>query len=306
MNSQNRHTFLSGITLIIGICICAISILCNWLLYQSFAHEDSELFRYTYSSLGALFDFAKFSLAIIIGILWYRFHAFISAFICSFFWLCLTAISLFSAFGFLSVVNQEFESNNVKESMLYKSASNSLETTQAKLDSMANYSNVTAQTEIEAKLQAVRTKLSEYFQSDAKNMKGSNAGTILSRVNDCTGSGYYVKIYCPKVQEYKSQIAELSSELSKYTQFETLTNSITQKMESIGNMSLNSISSNQFMHPLFTGMSSVFGESAETMKYRFLICSAFILELLSSWLLVVFSKLGAGQSYDDYEVKKKR
>ena len=102
---MTSSTNLKNIAILTSIVMVACGISANFLVYQSLSQGADSI---VFSIIGVSFDILKLIIIVFCGILWAKGHALMS-FVAGIFWLCLTAISTFSAFGFTSASIQAVE-----------------------------------------------------------------------------------------------------------------------------------------------------------------------------------------------------
>lgn len=287
---------LQGIILILGVFLFGISILTNVLLYSSFS--DDSLYKATYSGMGLAFDLSKLCLSLAIGILFYAFRAYIFAAVASIFWTVLTTVSIASAFGFMTVVNNAMESKALVASTAFKSLNAAVESAQARVDSLSLYADSTSATQATSKIKDLTGQLDAFKNSSAKNSRGQRAGSIASRVGDCTGSGYYHRAYCPQIKKFEQAIAEQERVVSGHNQYLGAVAAKEARLKELSGMDVQNTNITGHIHPMFIGIASLTNTNAVHIKYIFLCVSSVLCELLASFLLILYSRLGVGNSFE--------
>jgi len=301
MKTQNMSKSLVGLRgmiFIVGIALFGISVMCNFLLYSSFS--DDILYKSTYSSMGIAFDITKLCMAFSIGLCFYALRAYIFAVIAASFWVLLTVISIISAFGFMAVVNNAMESAALVSSTIFKSTEAALDSVQIRLNGLSQYADSTLATQAQRKVDSLSTQLETFKQSTAKNSAGSSAGSIVSRVGDCTGGGYYVKTYCPRINNIESQIVAQKVIVDGHRAYLGALSVKESRLSEMSSLNISNANITSHIHPMFIGLAALFKTSANQMKYYFLIVSSILCELLGSFSLVLFSRLGVLDDYAPY------
>jgi hypothetical protein len=288
---------LQGIILIIGVFLFGISILTNVLLYSSLS--DDGLYRATYSGMGLAFDLSKLCLSLVIGILFYAFRAYIFAAIASIFWLALTLLSITTAFGFMAVVMDSTESKTLSEKTAFKSLNAAVEDAQSHVNSLSSYADPILASRSAAQIKNITEQLNAFRNGPAKNSRGKNAGSIVSRVGDCLGGGYYIRTYCPQIRQYEQDIAEQKRIVSDHNLYLGAVAAKNARMTELSNIDAQNVGSGH-IHPMFVGIALLTGASATEVKYIFLCISSILCELLGSFLFILYSRLGVDQSATEY------
>lgn len=104
------------------------------------------------------------------------------------------------------------------QSDVYQSAIREREVAKKKVaDLIVSENQATQATKLLNSLQAEK---STYLASPAKNSREQRAGTIGTRVGDCTGTSYYVSKYCGKIRTINSQIVNHQGILNRYATYQ--------------------------------------------------------------------------------------
>ena len=301
MKTQNMSKSLVGLRgmiFIVGIALFGISVMCNFLLYSSFS--DDILYKSTYSSMGIAFDITKLCMAFSIGLCFYALRAYIFAAIAASFWVLLTLISIISAFGFMAVVNNAMESAALVSSTVFKSTEAALDDVQTKLNELSQHADSTLAAQAQRQINSLNTQLETFKQGIAKNFAGSNAGSIASRIGDCTGNGYYIRTYCPQISQIESQIVVQKVIVDGHQAYLGALFAKESRLSEMSSLNISNANITSHIHPMFIGLAALFKTSANQMKYYFLIVSSILCELLGSFSLVLFSRLGVLDDYAPY------
>jgi len=263
-----------------------------------FALSDDSLYKATYSGMGLAFDLSKLCLSLAIGILFYAFRAYIFAAVASIFWTVLTAVSIASAFGFMTVVNNAMESKALVASTAFKSLNAAVESAQARVDSLSLYADPTSASQSAIKIKDLNTQLDAFKNGPAKNSRGQRAGSIASRVGDCSKNGYYSRAYCPKIKLLEQAIAKQERIVSGHNQYLGAVAAKEARLKELSGMDVQNANITGHIHPMFIGIASLTGANAVHIKYIFLCVSSILCELLGSFMLVLYSRLGVDNSFE--------
>jgi len=288
---MNQLASLRGTIFIAGIALFGISVMCNFLLYSSFS--DDLLYQSTYAGMGIAFDVTKLCMAFSIGLCFYALEAYIFATIAGVFWLVLTAISIISAFGFMSVVNNQMENHALVSSAIFKSAENALDTSQARMDDLSKFADESTFLASQKNVMVLTQAKQDFMQSTATNSVGSAAGSVASRVGACAGSGYYVRKYCPQIDDFQKQIDAENVIIQGHQAYLGAMAAKNNRLDAMLGMDVSNSNVSSHLHPMFIGLATLLGKSADHVKYVFLIISSILCELLGSFSLVLYSRLNS-------------
>jgi len=266
--------------LIIGVTLLLITMFANVNLYMSLA--SSPIDKATWGIMGLAFDVAKVTLLIICGVLWSIYRKPFAALFSFLFWIILTGVSLATLFGYTSKVTQESERQAAIESMGYKSSQASLENSENRLAAMAGIAAIDA-TALQAKF-------------DSLNQRKM---AVEAELNDCPRN-YLTKCVNPakaKLEAIQRELAPVASQLSQVQEYRGLQATKAGAIES-SRAALAGGASDDVLHPMFSNGAIVLNElfkwqsAGRELKVRFLAISAFICELLASFLLLIVATIG--------------
>jgi len=264
---------------------CGIS--ANFLVYQSLSQgADSVVF----SIIGVSFDILKLIIIIFCGVLWSRGHALMSL-IAGLFWLCLTAISSFSAFGFTSASIQAVEEKKAAASEQVNRKREQLDQTTQQINALASVAALNIpvlkmeHAALEQQLIAERTTLSEC----PKNYK-----------QNC------IKPSRKRIAELSAQARPLATKIAQHERYSGLLEH-KKALDSEYNALLSGGGVAAAVSPIFSIPANVLKIDAVKIKFYFLSISALILELGSSFLVLVITtvfnshkRAQSGNIYDSH------
>ena len=260
---------LKNIAILTSIVMVACGISANFLVYQSLSQgADSVVF----SIIGVSFDILKLIIIIFCGVLWSRGHALMSL-IAGLFWLCLTAISSFSAFGFTSASIQAVEEKKAAASEQVNRKREQLDQTTQQINALASVAALNIpvlkmeHATLEQQLIAARTKLSK-----------------------CPPK-YFVNCQDPanaKIDSLTTQIRPLSAKIGQHERYSGLLE-YKKVLDTEYNTLLNGGGAVAAVSPIFSIPANVLKIDAVKIKFYFLSISALILELGSSFLVLVIT-----------------
>jgi hypothetical protein len=275
--------------LVCGVVMLLIAIWANVNLYVSLASNPVD--KFTWASLGLVFDIVKITMLIISGVLWSVFHRPFAAVLSFLTWVLLTGLSLSTLFGYTSKVTAESERKAVVEGMDYKQAQASLDATNKRLEGLASYASIDS-----SSLQS---------QLDSLNAKKAQAESDLTACprNYMTNC---VKPAKAKLAQVEAQIAPLQAQLLGYREYQGL-NRLKEQSLTASKTALAGGASIESLHPMFLNGSTLFHDvfdvnvSGYQLKVLFLAISAVLCELLASFTLFLVAALG-GKNFHAVEV----
>lgn len=292
-NSQiifNKNPIFFSWLHFLAVVLLFIGVACNIVFYTSFA--TSFFSGAVYTLLGAVFDLIKISLVVLFSFFIFNYmvrYAIIAGII----WVVLSIISLLAAFGFISNINYDLEKQQIKQSNIYQSANNQLETANNNINELAIYADANQVASAKQSINSLNTELSNYLNSSALNSNGVKAGTVASKIGDCSGSSYDIRAYCPKYQELQAALLDQEKIINGNNQYLAAIehrNSIQQSLES-----LDAVNSEITVAPVFYGLATLISTTnvqavAIKIKYLVLVLLAITTEFVSSLLFFLIQK----------------
>jgi hypothetical protein len=266
--------------LIVGVTLLAIAMFANVNLYMSLA--NSPIDKLTWAIMGFAFDVAKVMLLILSGALWAVFRKPFAALFSFVFWLVLTGVSLSTLFGYTSKVTQESERQAAINSMGFKSAQANLDSTERRLADMASVAGLDAN--------GIQAKFDNLTQRKAA-AETELAGCPRDYVTKC------IKPARLKIEALQKELTPVETELNRVREYKGLQLSKASALES-SRVALADGASEDTIHPMFsngaTVLNSMFGwqTTGRELKVWFLAVSAFLCELLASFLLLIVATIG--------------
>jgi hypothetical protein len=263
---------LTKILLVCGVIMLLIAMWANVNLYMSLASNPVD--KATWATLGLVFDVVKITSLIVCGVLWTIFHRPFAALLAALAWLLLTGLSLSTLFGYTSKVTQETERHAAINSMGFKSAQAALESSEAKLNGLANFATPDAGLQarydaLVAKRQAIQTDYITKCIKPARARLDAIANELAPLQQKMDG-----------YQAYQGAMASKNAALNE------------SKAALAGGASV------ETLHPMFvngaTLLRDVFGVEATPpqLKVWFLALSATLCELLASFVLFLTAVMG--------------
>ncbi len=273
-----------------GLFFLLLGIFLNFQLYTSLAGE-SPLYKYSYGLIGIGLDVSKV-ICLVLGafLLTQRATALIVAgFFSIGFYLVLSLISWAASWGFTLVVTQQYENQAFQKNAQVQAAQASIDDAVAKVERFSQYANSASVTEAQSTLSELQTRLDALWHSPARNSRGHRTGqTVQSQLGgSCPGSSWYHRQYCPQIQALESEMSESKKSVDNHAAYLAALEYKNTMMKDFANLDLAVINPNSYMHPLFIGMGTIFGTTPQLVKYRLLLLTSAMIELLGSLFFVI-------------------
>jgi hypothetical protein len=273
-----------------GLFFLLLGIFLNFQLYTSLA-GDSPLYKYSYGFVGIGLDVSKV-ICLILGafLLAQRATALIVAgFFSIGFYLVLSFISWAAGWGFTLVVTQDYENKAFQKNAQVQAAQASVDDAVAKVERLSQYANSASVTEAQSTVSALQAQVDALWHSSARNSRGHRTGqTIQSQLGgSCPGTSWYHRKYCPQIQALESQITEEKKIIDNHAAYLAALEYKNAMMKEFASLDLSVINPNSYMHPLFIGMAAIFGTTPQLVKYRLLLLTSAMIELLGTLFFVI-------------------
>lgn len=268
------------ILLIVGVALLAIGMFANINLYVSMSSTLVD--KVTWGGIGFFFDVAKIGFLIIAGYIWTVSNKPFVAVGAIVLFCCLTFVSLNTLFGYTSKVTQETEKREAINSMGFKAAQASLDSSTQKLESLSGYAALD----------------SAALQSQLDGLLKKKAG-YEAELASCP-KDYITKCIRPaqsKIQAVSAEIAPLQSQFQGYQSYQGALATRERALQE-SKSALSSGASMETMHPMFTNgarfLKSSFDIEITPQDYKvwFLALSSVLCELVASYLLFVVAIIG--------------
>ena len=114
----------------------------------------------------------------------------------------MTLLSMFAAAGFYALTVTTTRHEAAIASDAYQTAAQRAEHAQTEVDNLAGYAHLDPDALRSERDQALNTILNQ----TAQNMAGQSAGSVRSRIGNCSGNNYYQSQYCPQIQKIKENM----------------------------------------------------------------------------------------------------
>jgi len=264
-----------------------VGLLCNLIFYSSFSSGGSAIL---YATIGLLLDFAKIAF---IGLFAYlvrdvdQYFHLIAA--CVIFWITLSLLSLLASYGFLSQINEGYESARLKDSAIYAQHQTAVENAQAKLDSLTDYAQLDTAA-ITRQIASHRQATQTLFNTSANNSLGQRTGQTVGQLTaDCTKTNWYSNHYCGKVAEHNNTIQQLQSRLDGHQKYQSALAHYQTAQQAFSGLAVTG-AANQ-AHSLFINLGQLTNHQPSSVKGIYILFTSLVVELLASILMYARYKL---------------
>lgn len=266
--------------LVVGTLLLLIAMWANVNLYVSLASTLVD--KATWALMGLLFDVIKILSLIVGGVLFSVYNRPFAALLAFVFWAILTLLSLSTLFGYTSKVTQESERVAAVESMTYKSAQATAESSSKRLESLASYATIDV---------ASVTKMRDDLAKAKADAESTLAACPRNYITNC------IRPAKAKIAQIDAALAPLEKELTGYREYQ---GALSQKNGAIdaSKAALIGGASAETLHPMFTNGATLardmfhFSCNGNQLKIWFLALSAVLCELLASYALYLVSIFG--------------
>jgi hypothetical protein len=282
--SQGLRISLIGM----GLFFILLGIFLNFQLYTSFA-GNSPLYKYSYGAIGIGLDVSKV-ICLILGAFLIRqadSPLIIAGFVSLAFYLVLSLISWAAGWGFTLVVTQGYEKKAFQQNIQVQAAQASVDDAIAEVKRLSQYAN--PPNIAQAQAEQLQNKLDVLWASSATNSLGQRTGRSVNSIlgGTCPGNSWYHRKYCPQIQNIQSKMAQHQTVLKNHASYLAAIKHKNAMMKELGQMNPANINTGSYMHPLFIGMAVLFGTTPQLVKYRLLLLTSAMIEMLGGLFFVI-------------------
>lgn len=282
--SQGLRLSLIGM----GLFFILLGIFLNFQLYTSFA-GNSPLYKYSYGAIGVGLDVSKV-ICLILGAFLIRQTAsalIIAGFVSLAFYLVLSLISWAAGWGFTLVVTQEYEKQAFQQNIQVQAAQASVDDAIAEVKRLSQYAN--PPNIAQEKAEYLQNQLDTLWASPATNSLGQRTGRSVNSIlgGTCSSNSWYHRKYCPQIQTIRSQMAQHQTVLKNHAAYLAAIRHKNAMIKELSQMNPANINTDSYMHPLFIGMAALFGTTPQLVKYRLLLLTSAMIEMLGGLFFVI-------------------
>jgi len=268
-------TNLRVFTAVMGIALCALSILLNWQLYTSLV-GSSNLEKASYQFIGIALDVSKILCLLLAVYLWTTADKIILGTLCFIAYIVLSCISLSAGFGFSLKATQSGENERLLSSFAYQNAQNQIAIADSKIAENSHYASIDVNS-IQSKASAI--------ERDIAGLETTLSNCPANYITHC------IKPTRAKIEAKQRELEPLQVQLSGYNAYHGVMQNKADLMASLGNMSGDSVHT-QVIHPLFIAIGELFSVTPNKAKQILLLVSFVALELLGSLFFAIGLSLG--------------
>jgi hypothetical protein len=269
--------------LMFGLAVAGIA--CNVQFYSSVSDGIGSFF---YGTIGLLFDVSKLTLIVLAVYFYYR-NSINHALASMAGWVVLSGISLVAAYGFFGVLNAEYEQKQLAQSNVYAMSKQSVETANAKVESLSQYADADYVRLAEIEKKKLETQRNKILHGPIQNSLGTTVGSLDKMTSGCTANNWYSRKYCGQLTEIDNKISELDERINGYGLY---ISAVKHRDSAMANLTgLNPASVEQAHHPVFIMLATVMATTAHDVKAWFLLLTSFVLEALASLLFYLRASL---------------
>jgi hypothetical protein len=200
-------------------------------------------------------------------------------------------------------VTQHYENKAFQKNAQVQAAQVSIDEAVAEVNRLSPYARSAAVTEAQAKFSELQTQIEALWAAPAVNSRGHRTGeSVYSQLDGaCPGTSWYHRKYCPKIQALESQMRENQTVVDNNAAYLAAVEHKNSMIKGMAELEIVGINPDSYMHPLFIGMGALMGSSPKLVKYRLLLVTSAMIELLGSLFFVV-GLLLKGQTYSVTEI----
>ncbi len=268
-------------TMMIGVALCALSIMLNFQLYSSLT-GSSNLEKFSYQYIGVAFDFAKIVCLLLAVYFWFRAAnasgALIGTF-CFFFYVILSGISLSAGWGFGLNATMHGEEERLAGSYTMQAFKGQIESGKHQADQFSAYANVDS-----AALKLQHEQLTSEMDTLTKKLRKCPRNWFTKCINPANA----------EIKKVREKLVRISTQLHGQSSYQSGISQQNVAAMNIGNLDGSKLGT-QVFHPLFIAMGDLFLVTPRQAKQTLLLISFVVLELLGS-LFFAIGLMTGGQS----------
>ncbi|HEC83632.1 MAG: hypothetical protein DRR08_17330 [Candidatus Parabeggiatoa sp. nov. 2] len=292
--------------IMMGLFFILLGIFLNFQLYTSLT-GGSPLHKYSYGAIGVGLDVSKV-ICLILGafLIQQATGTFVVAGIVSLvFYLALSLISWAAGWGFTLVVTQHYENQAFQQSTQRQAVQADVDDAITEVKRFSPYADPTEAKEAQSKQAELQAQLDTLWASSALNSRGRRTGqSVRSQLGGfCPGTSWYHKRYCSQIQALESKIQENKTLMGNHAAYLAAVKHKNAMIKGLGEIeSSGSVNHGSYMHPLFIGMGAIFETEPQSVKYRLLLLTSAMIELLGGLFFVMGILLKRKQKYSISEI----
>jgi hypothetical protein len=288
-----------------GLFFICLGIFLNFQLYTSLA-GNGALYQYSYGIIGVGLDVSKI-ICLILGTYLIRqgdSTFIIAGFVSLAFYIILSLISWAAGWGFTLIVTQNYETKAFQQNSQIRALAASVDDANNEVKRLAQYADESLVNQAQSKIHAVELEVNMLWDTVAVNSIGQRTGkTVRSQLGGvCPGATWYHKKYCPEILAAKARIKPYQQIIDNHAAYLSAIKHKNNMVQGLGNAEYGGINPNSYMHPLFIGMGTLLNTSAPIVKYRLLLLTSAMIELLGGLFFVIGLILEGKKDYSIAEI----
>ena len=236
--------------------------------------------------VGVILDLVKLNALLTMAISWVRQETLIALGNLAFL-LLLSLISLAAGFGFWSMTNESLETKRAQESLPFITARNNYQTADKQVNLLSQYATINLNDE-RAKLEALKMNIETFLSSTAKNSNGVSAGTVRSRIGDCSGNSYYERVYCGELRALQAQMIPLNQAIANAEAYQV---ALKARQQASQDLKATGKGNQFFTTPLYADLGKLIGKSPEETRLILMFLITLVIELTAIWCFINFNRL---------------
>ena len=295
-----------GYILAVGVFLILLSWFCSWTLYTGFGGEDST-YRAAWGGIGLGLDMFKTVALIAAFGLWALDYlaARILSVVVVITYLALTALSFTAFFGFMSQIQHGLEQQAVLNSTQYEAARAAVDNAASRVESLSIYADPFTASQAEARIAELNQQKAAIlaraaaYTTDCINPKTDRRGSpFTTRMNEA----------CAGYSALADQIAGQQKIVSGFSQYQAAMAHKEQTLTTLSGLDSGSVSTGEFVHPMFVNLGKLFNTASEDAKITFMFISSVITEIAGtiSFLMLHLFGVNKRKSYTLEEVEEMR
>jgi len=264
---------LRAATTLVGIALCALSIMLNFQLYSSLT-GSSNLEQFSYQYIGVSLDIAKVLCLLLASYFWFKSsdgRAVLLGSFCFIFYVALSSISLSAGWGFGLNATANGERERLASSYTMKAFEGQIEEGKQKASNFASFANVDSTT-----LKAKQGRILVDIETATLKLSKCPRNWFTNCINPANA----------ELREYRRQLAEISTQLKGKASYQAGISEQNTAAMQIGKLDGSQMGT-QVFHPLFIAMGDLFLVTPRQAKQVLLLITFVVLELLGTLLFTI-------------------
>ncbi|MEM7017815.1 MAG: YrzE family protein [Pseudomonadota bacterium] len=301
MNTLNSTHLQKGV-LIIGLFLIAISLYCSFLLYTSFSEHTVD--KAAWGGMGLGLDLFK-NVALLAALaLWGLgfFAARILSIVVGVGYALLTVLSFMAFFGFMSMVQNKLETQNVLASSKYQSLQGAVDSAEQKVESLSRYAGSSAVAEakrrlaeVERKLLPIQQGMRPYATPDCTPKRDSRGQPYATRAAE----------WCSRLETVKAEARPWTDQIHGHEAYLAALAHRQQALNELAALDSGAVTTgSQAVHPMFADLGTLLAKAPDEMKVAFMFVSSASAEILGTLSILISTLLGQRRSYTLDEIEQ--